>query len=257
MSGLLTASVLAAAAAAFAVTAWPRRADQRVLLARGTGPGWANRGDRLGRDARTPRPVRVAKVLGIWLSCIAAAASVLTWRPGLLVVAGAVALTLHGPRLLASRRSARRRAAVDRHVLDFVELLVAATQAGLPPAAAIDRAATLMAGPLGEELQTTAGEIALGLGWRAALDRLVARTGAASLARLAVALAQAHRLGTSSRASLRSIAGELRADRRVRAEELARRAPVKMLFPLVFLILPAFLLLTVGPVLLATFRSLR
>ena len=53
------------------------------------------------------------------------------------------------------------------------------------------------------------------------------------------------------------MAEDLRADRRARAEEAARRAPVKMLFPLVFLVLPAFLLLTVGPVVLATVRSLR
>jgi tight adherence protein C len=77
------------------------------------------------------------------------------------------------------------------------------------------------------------------------------------MATLASALGRAHRLGTSPRAALRGIATELRAERRARAEELARRAPVKMLFPLVLLILPAFLLLTVGPVLLATIRSLH
>jgi tight adherence protein C len=71
------------------------------------------------------------------------------------------------------------------------------------------------------------------------------------------ALTRAHRLGGSVHGSLRTIVAELRNDRRVRAEESARRAPVKMLFPLVFLILPAFLLLTVGPVLLSTVRSLH
>ena len=49
---------------------------------------------------------------------------------------------------------------------------------------------------------------------------------------------------------------DVRAARRVRAAERARTAPVKMLFPLVFMILPAFLLLTVVPVLIATIRSL-
>ena len=65
------------------------------------------------------------------------------------------------------------------------------------------------------------------------------------------------RLGTSLGSTLRSVAEDLRGERRARAEELARRAPIKMLFPLVFLILPAFLLLTVGPVLVATLRSLH
>ena len=53
------------------------------------------------------------------------------------------------------------------------------------------------------------------------------------------------------------LAADVRETRRSRAAERARTAPVKMLFPLVFLILPAFLLLTVVPVLLTTVRSIR
>jgi len=162
-----------------------------------------------------------------------------------------------GGSLASSRSLRRRRGEVDRRALDFVELLLAATEAGLPPATAMERAGGMISGALGEELDVAAAQIALGLGWRPALDQLVARTGSASLRRLTRSLARAHRLGTSPRQSLRSIADELRLERRARAEELARRAPVKMLFPLVLLILPAFLLLTVGPVLLATIRSLQ
>src|SRR5438128_2368627 len=74
---------------------------------------------------------------------------------------------------------------------------------------------------------------------------------------LAIALGRSARLGTTIGSTLRSVAVDLRGERRARAEELARRAPIKMLFPLVFLILPAFLLLTVGPVVLAMLRSLH
>ena len=90
-----------------------------------------------------------------------------------------------------------------------------------------------------------------------ALDRAVDRTGAAGLRELSRTLSRAQRAGVSTRASLRAVADDFRAERRARADELARRAPVKMLFPLVLLILPAFLLLTVGPVLLSTIRSLH
>jgi tight adherence protein C len=151
----------------------------------------------------------------------------------------------------------RRRRLVDRHVLEFVELLVAATEAGMPPAAAVQRSASLVRGPLGDELKRAGREIALGVDWRAALEQVCSRTEASSLRKLMSTLARAHRLGTSAQGSLRAIADELRMEQRVHAEEVARKAPVKMLFPLVFLILPAFLLLTVGPVLLATIRSLH
>jgi tight adherence protein C len=151
----------------------------------------------------------------------------------------------------------RRQERVGAHVPDLVELLVATTDAGLTPPVALRRSAEVLGGPLREELALVVDEIDLGVAWREALARLVERTGVPSLRRLVTALGRSQRLGTSVRAALRTVADDLLAERRVRAEEVARRAPVKMLFPLVFLILPAFLLLTVGPVLLATIRSLH
>jgi tight adherence protein C len=162
-----------------------------------------------------------------------------------------------GPDVALARRGRRRQGEIELRVPDLVELLVATTEAGLTPAVAFHRSSEVVGGPLGDELGRAVAEIDLGLSWRAAMERLVERTDVASLRRLVSAVGRSNRLGTSVQATLRNVAGDLRAERRARAEELARRAPVKMLFPLVFLILPAFLLLTVGPVVLATVHSLR
>ena len=161
------------------------------------------------------------------------------------------------PGFLLARRAHRRQARLEAQVPELVELLVAASESGLPPPAAFMRSAGMLAAPLGDELRRAAAEIELGAQWKLALDAIVARTEAPSLGRLARSLERSHRFGASMKGSLRALVDDLRAERRARAEEKARRAPVKMLFPLVFLILPAFLLLTVGPVLLSTIRSLR
>jgi tight adherence protein C len=161
------------------------------------------------------------------------------------------------PDVVVDRRAKHVRVQMGAHVPDLVEVLLATTEAGLSPLMAFQRAAEATVGPLGRELRLAAREIDLGASWRVSLDALVERTDVPSLRRLALALSRSSRLGTSLSAALRSVATELRAERRLRAEEAARRAPVKMLFPLVFLILPAFLLLTVGPVVLATLRSLH
>lgn len=197
------------------------------------------------------------KVWGLLALATVAAPAARWWQPGLVGSVILLPAVLRIPDMWVAKAAARRQAAVNRHTLDFVELLIAATEAGLPPATAFRRAAALQGGPLGEELGRAGREIDLGVDWRGALGHVVGRTEAPGLRRLSATLTRAHRLGTSARASLRAIADELRGERRARAEESARRAPVKMLFPLVFLILPAFLLLTVGPVLLATVRSLR
>jgi tight adherence protein C len=77
------------------------------------------------------------------------------------------------------------------------------------------------------------------------------------LRRAVAVITRTETLGSSLAASTIELADRVRATRRQRATERARTAPVKMLFPLVFLILPAFLLLTVVPVLLTTLQSIR
>jgi tight adherence protein C len=69
-------------------------------------------------------------------------------------------------------------------------------------------------------------------------------------------LARAESLGSSLSTAISELATEVRDARRSAATERARKAPVKMLFPLVFLVLPAFLLLTVVPILISALRSI-
>jgi tight adherence protein C len=285
MGGSWAPALLAAWSAGLAAASWTTREDGRVRARVGclssvvrTGTGgptlilmlghsplgaWLRSSSDLeDRLAQAGARWSAEQITGLKLVALAvsgglALTSMLLWPPGVWAVLAAIPAIVRAPDLMIARQAAGRRAAVDHHVLEFVELLVAATEAGLPPAAAVQRSARLVRGPLGKELERAGREIALGLDWRTALEQVSSRTSADALRKLVVALGRAHRLGTSARASLRAIADELRAERRARAEELARRAPVKMLFPLVFLILPAFLLLTVGPVLLATIRSLH
>jgi tight adherence protein C len=161
------------------------------------------------------------------------------------------------PDVALARLASRRRAMIDARIPELLELLVATTEAGLSLPVAFRRTADVVPGPMGEELQVGVAQLDLGVPWRRVLEGLADRTSLPWLRRLVSALGRSHRLGAPVGNSLKSLADDLRSERRARAEELARRAPVKMLFPLVFLILPAFLLLTVGPVLLATIRSLH
>jgi tight adherence protein C len=181
----------------------------------------------------------------------------LTWRPGLVLAPLTGVAGVRVPDLALARRARRRQERIAAAVPDLVELLLATTEAGLGPSVALRRTGEVVRGPLGEEVRAAVREVELGMPWQVAMEHLVDRTDVPSLRALAVALTRSQRLGSAVGVTLRRVMDDLRRDRRVRAEEMARKAPLKMLFPLVFLILPAFLLLTVGPVVLATLRSLR
>jgi pilus assembly protein TadC len=166
--------------------------------------------------------------------------------------AGPVDRVLAGVR--ARHRARRDDAAIGAELPVTLDLLGVAVGAGCTPYLAVDMAArwapTAMAARLAE-VQHACG---LGATFADALDDLAAR--APPLRPLADALLASDRLGAPVGPALVRLATEQRAEMRRRAETHARRVPVRLLFPLVFVVLPAFGLLTVIPALLAGFARI-
>lgn len=162
---------------------------------------------------------------------------------------------------LASRR--RLQHAVATMAADLVDLFAVAVGAGLNvrlATAAVARRAP--AGPLAEQLRLVEQDVAGGSRLADALERVPVRLAAAgagdeTVRGLIAALVDTERYGTPLGPTLDRLAVEARSSRQRRAEEAARRIPVKLLFPLVSCILPAFGLLTVAPLIAGGLRALR
>jgi tight adherence protein C len=202
---------------------------------------------RLGR----PAGPEAGRRLGV---ALAAGAVALLMLPAAAVPAALVAWALPG--LGARRRRRRHLAAIAADLPDVVDLLVLAVGAGLTVRLAVAAVARRSPGPLGAELARAGQEADLGRRLADALDDLPDRAGEATRP-LIGALIASERYGAPLGASLERLAHEVRADRRRRAEEAARKVPVKLLFPLVSCTLPAFGLLTVAPLIASAVRSLR
>lgn len=207
-------------------------------------------------------PVSLAAMLAACAALAASAAARALATPSCLV--GPVAASPAAspverphPRRPGRRAAERRRVLADAHVPQLLDLLAAGSSAGLSAELALRRAAQALPGPLGAELLDVFAEADLGGRWRVGLADLATRLGSADLRRTAAVLERTEVLGSSLVDATRDLAASVRHARRTATLERARTAPVKMLFPLVFLILPAFLLLTVVPVLLTTVRSIR
>jgi tight adherence protein C len=156
-------------------------------------------------------------------------------------------------------RTMRRRRAAARRFADMLDLLVVCLEAGLGTDAAIARVAVDMAPSapvLASELQQVARELRAGASREDALRAMAHRTGLAELQTLATVLVQAERFGTGIAASLRVHAADLRLRQRQAAEEKAARLALKMLFPLIFCVFPALLLVLLGPALIQVRQAL-
>ncbi len=207
--------------------------------------------------AGSARSVEEVLGTGAVLAAAGVIVSLVSPMPGPILAPVLAAAGMRAPELSIARAVKRRRLRAERETPQFLDLLAAAVSAGLSPPLALRRAVEVTEGPLAEELGRALRAVDLGSRWRHELGGAAGRLDLPELRRAVAALTRTDALGSSLSEALLQIAVEARESRRAALAERARKAPVKMLFPLVFLVLPAFLLLTVVPVLLTTLQSIR
>lgn len=164
------------------------------------------------------------------------------------------------PSIVLWNRSSRRRSAIRLALPDALDLLVVCVESGLGLNAAIVRVGRELrwnCPPLSEELRTVNQEIRAGMPRTQALRNFARRVPITDVQSLAAMFIQTDRLGTSIARSLRVHADTLRTKRRQRAEERARKATIKLIFPLVFFVFPELLVVILGPAGIQILSTLR
>lgn len=240
--------------AALVVQGAPPRVRRRVPAAATTPAERTSPVQRLGsfvrRTLRRP-PNRAADGR---LGAIVVAAAMATMVAPMLAPAGGAAAFIVS--VGAARR--RRRDDVDRVVRELpevIDLLSLSLAAGGSIPTAVREVSRVASGPVSAALAEATARIEAGHRLADALGGVVAETSehAAPLVR---ALADADLYGTGLTLTLHRLASEARATRRRRAETAARQVPVRMLLPLVVCVLPAFVLLSLVPMLAGTLRDI-
>lgn len=151
------------------------------------------------------------------------------------------------PTVVLDRRAADRQAQIRRTLPEALDLMAISVQAGVGLEQAVSVVSERLPGALGEELKRFLNEVQLGLSRREALLSLRERTDCPDLSTFILSLLQADALGIAIGEVLKTQATEIRAKRRARARERAAKAPVRLLFPLIFGILPALFVVILGP----------
>lgn len=159
-------------------------------------------------------------------------------------------IALAGPEIVLSSRADDRQKELQLALPDTLDQMTIAVEAGLGFDAAMAKAAQNGRGPLADELVHTIQDMAIGRRRREAYDALERRTNSDDLRRFIRAIVQADSYGISIADVLRVQASEMRVKRRQRAEEKAMSVPVKLVFPLVFCILPVLFIVLLTPAVL-------
>jgi tight adherence protein C len=171
----------------------------------------------------------------------------------------AAACGYYAPALWLRRAIGSRKDALQRAIPDALDLMVVCVEAGLGLDQAIGRVGEEVkrAHPeLSDELNLLALELRTGVSRQEALRNLAHRTDLEEVRNLVALLVQTDRFGTSIGQALRVHADSMRTSRRLKAEEVAAKLPVKMLLPLIFFIFPCMFIVLLGPAAIQMIRVL-
>jgi tight adherence protein C len=199
------------------------------------------------------------KMLGLFAGSVLGVAIPLVLRAGPLPIVGFAVIFgvvgYFGPNLGLYQMGYNRREQMRRDLPDALDLLTISVEAGLAFDAAMSQVARNTTGPLAEEFFRVLQEMQIGLGRSEAMRALGDRTDLPELRGFITSMVQADSFGIPIAQVLRVQAREMRIKRTQRAEELAQKVPVKILFPLIFCILPSLFVVILGPAVIQIFDT--
>jgi tight adherence protein C len=189
----------------------------------------------------------VTAILGGFLGLLLTLFGSLPLGNRLLLTGASAGLGFYLPNFWLNWRTGQRKKNLLRALPDGLDMLNVCVGAGLGFDAALSRVGEIWQTPLADEFSRVVAETRLGKPRRQAMLDLAWRAEVPEIENFVVTIVQADQLGVSIAKVLRSQAEQMRIVRRQRAEELARQATIKLLFPMVFLIFPALLAVLLGP----------
>ena len=231
------AAGIAATVRAVAPTGYRERVRQRLVLAGSP------------RKMSAERFIAL-KALGTFVAVllVLAAATVRTFSASTWLVAVVfIGITFYFPDARLNGAVADRQKTIRRALPDMLDMLTISVEAGLGFDAAVSKLVRNSSGPLAEEFGRALQEIQAGVERSEALKHMTERTEVPELNAFIMAMVQADMFGISVSKILRAQSHELRVKRRQRAQEMAQKAPAKMVFPLILCVLPATLIVLAGP----------
>lgn len=224
--------------------------------------GTTTRLARMLDKAGNPSPWTPERILGTkGLALVIGASLGFVWGGlslrGIAAAAALAALGFYVPDLLLKNAALRRQEEVRKGLAEALDMLTVCVEAGQGFDAAIGHVARNITGPISGEFARALSEIQIGKTRGEAFAGLGARVASPEVKSFVTALIQADRLGLPIARVLREQTVTMRLARKQRAEEKAQKVTVKILFPLMFCILPAIFVVLLGPGVIRLIQTFR